>query len=178
MYHREGYICLLSRKKSITPLQKLWGFTSAEYFYHWEERNTVSKKLTNEQRQIYINNCWVEWREVAHHSEQKRAQYLPEIENHPSLQDLNLRSLGLLLLIVWEQGRALHGLGSAGVFAEFSSLWEKLLPDTKLAHTNTIVSSEIGLETADRAAKSTILIGMQNCASKFLTVSLLHLMVL
>lgn len=81
-------------------------------------------------------------------------------------------------MIVWEQGES-PVLGSAGVFAEFSSLWEKLPPDTKRAHTNLQqFHPQIGLETADRTAKSTVVISIQSRASKFLTVSLLHLMVI
>lgn len=84
----------------------LWSISATE-----GKKQHVQKQLTNEQRQIYINNCWVE-RRVSHHSEQKCGQYLLEVESHPSLQDFNLSCLGLQLVIVWEQGKAVEGIRS------------------------------------------------------------------
>lgn len=99
-----------------------------------------------------------------------RAQYLLEPESHPSLQDFNLRCLGPLLMIVWEPGRT-FSQRSAGVLSECCSLWEKLLPDTKHVRMSTIVSSKIGLKTADRKRKCTVWL-----TSKLFPFTLLNLM--
>lgn len=104
VYTRGKAICCSRKSLCRTRLQEPY---LCGVFLPQTGRHSMSKELTNQQRQIYINNCRVEWRGVAHHSEQERGQYLLEFESHPSLQDFNLRCLGLWLMIVWEQGEAL-----------------------------------------------------------------------
>lgn len=65
-------------------------------------------QLTNEQRQIYINNCRVERRVFSHHSEQKCGQYLLEVESHPSQRGFHLSCLGLRLRAGDGRGTELH----------------------------------------------------------------------
>lgn len=112
VYTRGKAICCSRKSLCRTRLQEPY---LCGVFLPQTGRHSVSKELTNQQRQIYINNCWVEWRGVAHHSEQERGQYLLEFESHPSLRDFNLRCLGLWLMIVWEQGEALPER-SAGLY--------------------------------------------------------------
>lgn len=76
----------------------LWSFSATEGKKQLVQKTANKWTETN----IYINNCWVEWR-VSYHSEQKCGQYLLEVESHPSLRDFNSRHLGRRLMIAWER---------------------------------------------------------------------------